>query len=77
VVAGGEFFTAGSGVHAEVEMYDPVTNEWTSLAPMAVPRHGMGAATVGGLMYVPGGGTRAQFAATEYFDALCVEDLSP
>jgi hypothetical protein len=32
----------------------------------------MGAATVGDLMYVPGGGTRAQFAATEYSDALCV-----
>lgn len=75
VVAGGEFFTAGSGVNSEVEIYDPDTNDWTSLEPMAVPRHGMGAATIGDLMYVPGGGIRAQFAATEYFDALCV-DLS-
>jgi len=72
VVAGGEFFTGGTGVHPQVEIYDPATNGWTSLSPMAVPRHGMGAATIGDLMYVPGGGIRAQFAATEYFDALCV-----
>jgi N-acetylneuraminic acid mutarotase len=72
IVAGGEFFTGGTGVNPEVEMYDPIADEWMSLDPMAVPRHGMGAAAVGDLMYVPGGGIRAQFAATEYFDALCL-----
>ena len=56
----------------EVEMYDPVTDGWISLDPMAVPRHGIGAATVGDLIYVPGGATRAGYAATDHCDALLV-----
>ncbi len=52
---GGEFAT---GVHPEHEVYNPVTNQWTSLAPMPVPVHGVtGGAFIGGLVYLPGGGT--------------------
>jgi N-acetylneuraminic acid mutarotase len=44
------------GVFAEVEMYDTVLDEWTSLPPMDVPRHGTAAVTVSDRVYVPGGG---------------------
>ena len=72
VVMGGEvnFDNPPTNVFVEVEMYDPATNRWTALEPMAVPRHGIGAVTVGDLIYVPGGATRAGFAATDYSDAL-------
>ncbi len=75
VVMGGEVNNDNppTRVFVEVEMYDPATDEWTSLDPMAVPRHGIGAATVGDLIYVPGGATRAAFAATDYADALLLE----
>jgi hypothetical protein len=37
---------------------------------MPVPRHGIGAAAVGDLFYVPGGATSAGFGATAHHDAL-------
>ncbi|MGH7786421.1 MAG: Kelch repeat-containing protein, partial [Candidatus Binatia bacterium] len=72
VVMGGEVNSANppNFVFDQVERYDPALDEWTTLAPMAAPRHGIGAATVGGLIYVPGGATRAGFAATAHHDAL-------
>jgi N-acetylneuraminic acid mutarotase len=72
VVMGGEvnFDNPPTNVFVEVEVYDPASVRWTSLDPMAVPRHGIGAATVGDLIYVPGGATRAGFAATAYSDTL-------
>ena len=72
VVMGGEINAANppTGVFVEVEIYDPTDDRWTPLEPMAVPRHGIGAATVGGLIYVPGGATRAGFAATDHADVL-------
>jgi N-acetylneuraminic acid mutarotase len=73
VVIGGEVNPAHPlGVFPEVEVYDPATRRWTSLEPMAVARHGIGAATVGGLIYVPGGATAAGFGATARNDALRV-----
>jgi N-acetylneuraminic acid mutarotase len=72
VVMGGEvnFDNPPTNVFVEVEVYDPATDRWSSLQPMAVPRHGIGAATVGDVVYVPGGATSAGFAATAYSDAL-------
>jgi hypothetical protein len=72
VVMGGEVNAANppTRVFAEVEIYEPTHDRWTSIEPMAVPRHGIGAATVGGLIYVPGGATRAGFAATDHADLL-------
>ena len=37
---------------------------------MPVPRHGIGAVTVGELLYVPGGAIQAGFGATAHHDAL-------
>ncbi len=74
VVIGGEVNPATpSGVFAEVEIYDPATNRWTSIDPMVLPRHGIGAATVGSLIYVPGGAFEAGFAASDHADALLIE----
>ena len=72
VVMGGEvnFDNPPTNVFVEVEVYDPTSDRWTALEPMAVPRHGIGAATVGSLIYVPGGATSAAFAATAHSDAL-------
>jgi N-acetylneuraminic acid mutarotase len=45
-----------SGVFNEVEAYDVVTDTWESAGTMKVPRHGTYAVSVGGRIYIPGGG---------------------
>lgn len=77
-VLGGKIYVLGgegnpdteSGVFDEVEAYDPATDRWEELAPMATPRHGMGAAGFGGRIYVPGGAVRQAFGAVDTVDAL-------
>ena len=58
-VFGGEGNAGGPlGMHADHDVYNPITNTWTSLAPMPTPIHGVtGLAFVNGLIYLPGGGT--------------------
>lgn len=58
------------GVFAEVELYDPATDQWSALPDMPEPRHGMGAAAAGGLLYVPGGADREAFGAVDTADRL-------
>ena len=53
------------GVFAEVEAYDAVEGIWRPLTPMPTPRHGIGAAEVSGLIYVPGGGPVEGFGVTD------------
>ena len=60
VVVGGEGnnVTVNSmRVFPETDVFDPVANSWRTVAPMRTPRHGMGAAVVGNVLYVPGGAT--------------------
>lgn len=52
------------GVFDQVEAYNPETDTWQRLEPMAVPRHGLGAAAMGSRIYVPGGATVEGFGAT-------------
>ena len=52
------------------ELYDATANTWTTLAPMPSPRHGMGAAVVGGRMYIPGGANMEGFGAVATHDIL-------
>ncbi len=69
IVVGGEGNTDDpSGVFPQVEAYDPVADEWTALADMPTPRHGMGAAAWDGSLYVPGGANQQLFGATATFD---------
>jgi N-acetylneuraminic acid mutarotase len=53
-----------SGVFPENEEYDPAIDRWISREPMPTPRHGTGAAVVDGRVFVPGGATVQNFAAT-------------
>lgn len=43
-------------VFGQMESYDPATDRWQSHAPMPVPRHAVGAVTIGDWIYVAGGG---------------------
>jgi hypothetical protein len=74
VVLGGEGNAAArDGIFPQVEVYDPQTDTWTELDPMAIPRHGMGAAVIGDAIYVPGGATEQGFGASQANDALRIE----
>jgi N-acetylneuraminic acid mutarotase len=59
-VVGGEGAPRGTyptGVFPQTESYNPMTDRWTVHPNMRTPRHGMGAAGVGGKLYVPAGAT--------------------
>jgi N-acetylneuraminic acid mutarotase len=61
-VWGGEGSNIGepNDVFPDHDVYDPRNNTWTQLAPLPTPVHGVtGAAFVGGLIYIPGGGTQS------------------
>ena len=70
-VVGGKIYVVGgegnsavtSGVFDSNEAYDPVTNSWTVLERMRTPRHGTQAVGLNGVLYVPGGANRQNFAA--------------
>jgi N-acetylneuraminic acid mutarotase len=65
-VFGGEGNTqATSGVFADIDAYDPVSNSWKALEPMLIPRHGFGAATLGDAIYLMGGATRQGGGASD------------
>lgn len=72
-VLGGRLFVFGgegnsavtTGVFQNVDAYDPATNTWQALAPMLVPRHGFGAATLSDRIYLPGGATKQGAGATD------------
>jgi N-acetylneuraminic acid mutarotase len=60
-VWGGEGVNTGApnNVFPDHDVYDPIADEWTSLADLPTPVHGVtGAAFVDGLIYMPGGGTQ-------------------
>lgn len=60
---------APDGMFAEVERFVVETGSWQALAPMPVPRHGMGAVPVDARILVPGGGVVAGFGASAHADA--------
>ena len=64
---GGEGNAASNiGIFNDIDVYDPVTNTWSALPPMLVPRHGFGAATIGQRIYLAGGANRqGGFPSTE------------
>ena len=59
-----------NGMFSEVESYDFAADTWSKLAPMKTARHGMGAATIGDEILVPGGGTKAGLVATDIVESL-------
>jgi N-acetylneuraminic acid mutarotase len=57
-VFGGEGNAADpNGIFHEVEAYDPANDEWFRLPPMQTGRHGIYAAVLGDVVYLPGGST--------------------
>ncbi|MEM7417307.1 MAG: kelch repeat-containing protein [Gemmatimonadota bacterium] len=63
-VFGGEYFeSGGGGVHRESWEYDPSTDTWAEITAMPVPRHGLGAVTVGDEIFVIAGA--AQVSSNE------------
>ena len=58
-----------TGVFSETESYDPVEDRWTTHPQMPTPRHGTGAAAVGGAIYVPGGADFEGFGAVAVTEA--------
>ena len=62
-----------TGVFPQTESYNPDLDSWTSLAPMAIPRHGIGAAIVGNRIFLPAGATLQGLGATAQSDFFAVE----
>ena len=76
-VAGGRFYVAGgtsdtedfTGFLATMDAYDPVSDGWSSRAPMPTARVRAGAAALDGLIYVAGGNDGSGLLATvEVYD---------
>lgn len=60
LVFGGEYFGAGGGgVYAQSWVFDSAQQTWSALPDMPVPRHGLGAVTLGHAIIVVAGATRA------------------
>src|SRR6266498_657763 len=59
----------GDRLTGTVEAYDPMTNTWTSKAPMPTPRQSLGVAQVNGVLYAIGGsGEIGNVEGTEAYD---------
>lgn len=67
---------AQSGVFPQVESYDIASNAWRAEPSMPAPRHGIGAALLGGAIYVPAGAAVAGFGITDTNDALVIASPS-
>ncbi len=64
-VFGGEYFTPRpGGVFAEAWEYDPDKDHWRAVAAMPRRRHGLGAVSMDGSIYVMGGAAKVGGAAT-------------
>src|SRR3989442_618822 len=67
---------APTGVFPQVEAYSAELEEWASLDPMPVPRHGIGIGIIGNAMFMPGGAVVEGYGATAQSDFFEVrEDL--
>ncbi len=58
-----------AGCNAGPALTDAATNAWRRARDMPTPRHGMGAVTIGGTIYVIGGGSVAGFGASRANEA--------
>ena len=68
---------ATEGVFPNVDAYEPATDSWSALPNLALPRHGLGAALIDGLVYLPGGASREGGGAVDYFSVYDVDDGAP
>jgi len=72
VVGGFRFCSGSCPIINTLEVYDPVTNSWTTKAPMPTARAQMGGAVIDGKLYVIGGTTNGtapgRLATLEVYD---------
>jgi N-acetylneuraminic acid mutarotase len=61
-----------NGIFHQVEAYDPVLNAWMQLPPMQTGRHGICAAVIGNVVYLPGGATMQGFGVTGVNEAYVI-----
>lgn len=68
----GEFYLMGgadqAGVTDRVDVYNPLTKTWRSVAPMPTARQGHAPLLVGGRIYVPAGGTQSSSSQSRIFE---------
>ncbi|KPL90289.1 Kelch repeat-containing protein [Herpetosiphon geysericola] len=68
----GEFYLLGgadqASVSDRVDVYNPVTKTWRSVAAMPTARQGHAPMLVGGRIYVPAGGTQATSSQSRIFE---------
>ncbi len=62
-----------NGIFHEVEAYDPATDVWVRLPPMQTGRHGIYAAVVDDVVYLPGGSTVQGFGTTGVNEAYVID----
>lgn len=67
--------TDPNGIFHEVEAYDPATDEWTQLPPMQTGRHGIYAAVLGNVVYLPGGANHQGLGVTGVNEAYVFDPL--
>ena len=72
-VMGGERAPDGSAF-PQNEEYDAVTNTWRSLKAMKTARHGGAAGTIGGVVYVAGGGPIGGLSFSNLTEAFAFEN---
>jgi N-acetylneuraminic acid mutarotase len=53
------------GISKAVEVYDPMTDSWTTTTPLPEGRHHVGIASLGGYLYVVGGYSQSLFSVWE------------
>ena len=66
---GGEKSSTTAGTFPQNEEYNPLTNSWSTLAPMLTPRHGTAYGTINGVVYVAGGGPQTGSSYTTVNEA--------
>jgi Kelch motif/Galactose oxidase, central domain len=74
VAVGGEPSSERTTTFAEAEALDPRTGAWRSLPPMPSPRHGLGVAAIGTVVYTLAGGPRPGLHVSSAAEAI---DLAP
>jgi non-specific serine/threonine protein kinase len=73
VAVGGE----GSATFEEAEALDVDAGAWRSLPPMPTPRHGLGVAAIGGVLYTLAGGPQPGLHVAATAEAIDLAPLRP
>jgi N-acetylneuraminic acid mutarotase len=62
-----------NGVFEQNEAFFPAEGVWRARAPMPTPRHGIGAAAIENIIYIPGGGPVQGLGVTDVNEAFILE----